>query len=688
MRSEEELPLREVWDTLDRYIVSCMEQNRGLVVPNFGRFGWQVSHRVRKTYVGPYFDFLDSFSRRYRASLTRSQAAALEADLCRWEEFNFSKAALCFSRTLTKDHVSLGLRILIHQIGQAIAQGRPLSLDFHVGTLMKQGSGLRFQFFPDVLHTMENENGDNAGTSLRPRLRSEASREDTEPKNSPAAQGGLVPSTPTPRGAVDRGARAPRPVPRPEPSTASPAPATSAGDSPVSSDPTGVTPRLVSIGIDSSAVSRPRSSPRGSDAPTATATQTSRTPTARTPQLRGSIWTRPVPKCRPANASKALEQVEETEKTAGDGRERSVTPREGLKVTAKRPARPQTCDVQTKKLNTPRPVRPRTSDVAPPPRPQTCDVQKTNLTPRRGACERATHDEPPRSRSSRCEVESPRSGLGTRPRTSLGLPSRDGADVSLRPLLCTRGKQGFHREPDSSPRCYNIKECLDQHMAMHLKSLEQRARYAIEKRQDDVKLKQKQEELEQRRARLLRLREHSDFLMKQMEDKVLRRRADVEAERESVVTTSSPSTAPALRKAAVTEHRRDLLTSHEKEDCASQITEDLAQDQLLAGRPRPAVLLGNVKARQELRDCLHAQIEVKKKQREEQRKERLEFEVSWLEHETLVMAQQSSRQKAAKKEEKESLRQAWSQDCKLKAVHRRIEALEQGKVPQAPLFAS
>eukprot|EP00913_Durusdinium_trenchii_P023995 g22536.t1 len=174
---------------------------------------------------------------------------------------------------------------------------------------------------------------------------------------------------------------------------------------------------------------------------------------------------------------------------------------------------------------------------------------------------------------------------------------------------------------------------------------------------------------------------------------VLRRRADVEAERESVVTTSSPSTAPALRKAAVTEHRRDLLTSHEKErkrgdesrweeDCASQITEDLAQDQLLAGRPRPAVLLGNVKARQELRDCLHAQIEVKKKQREEQRKERLEFEVSWLEHETLVMAQQSSRQKAAKKEEKESLRQAWSQDCKLKAVHRRIEALEQGKVPQ------
>eukprot|EP00913_Durusdinium_trenchii_P023997 g22537.t1 len=274
---------------------------------------------------------------------------------------------------------------------------------------------------------MENENGDNAGTSLRPRpngrtvserrvqtrgeelvLRSEASREDTEPKNSPAAQGGLVPSTPTPRGAVDRGARAPRPVPRPEPSTASPAPATSAGDSPVSSDPTGVTPRLVSIGIDSSAVSRPRSSPRGSDAPTATATQTSRTPTARTPQLRGSIWTRPVPKCRPANASKALEQVEETEKTAGDGRERSVTPREGLKVTAKRPARPQTCDVQTKKLNTPRPVRPRTSDVAPPPRPQTCDVQKTNLTPRRGACERATHDEP-------CGIPAPWSTRGLAP---------------------------------------------------------------------------------------------------------------------------------------------------------------------------------------------------------------------------------------------------------------------------------
>lgn len=148
--SAEELPLREVWDTLDRYIFSCMEQNHGLVVPNFGRFGWQVARRFRNNCVGPYFDFLDSFCRRYHVSISRRQAPALEVDLCRWEDFNFSKAALCFSRKLTKDHVSVGLGVLVYQIGQAITQGRPLSLDFRVGKLVssEHGSSIISQRMP------------------------------------------------------------------------------------------------------------------------------------------------------------------------------------------------------------------------------------------------------------------------------------------------------------------------------------------------------------------------------------------------------------------------------------------------------------------------------------------------------------------------------------------------------------
>lgn len=224
-------------------------------------------------------------------------------------------------------------------------------------------------------------------------------------------------------------------------------------------------------------------------------------------------------------------------------------------------------------------------------------------------------------------------------------------------------------------------------MAMHIKELEQRAIRALGKRQDDKKIKEKHEELEERRQRVARLREHSDFLMKQMEDKEIRRKAEAEAERESVVTASTHST-PRPRKAGVSEHRRDLLTSHEKEDCASQLTEELAQDQLLAGRPRPAVLLGRLKAREELRDCLHTQIEVKRKQRQEQERERLEMEVSLLQQESHFMELESSMQKAAKREEQESLKEAWSQECKLRDVHRRIEALEDGRVPKAPLLSA
>jgi len=86
-------------------------------------------------------------------SITRPHAPALEVDLCRWEDFNFSKAALCFSRKLTKDHVSVGIGVLVHQIGQAIAQGRPLSLDFRVGKLvMKERKVFRFLFSGEIMH--------------------------------------------------------------------------------------------------------------------------------------------------------------------------------------------------------------------------------------------------------------------------------------------------------------------------------------------------------------------------------------------------------------------------------------------------------------------------------------------------------------------------------------------------------
>lgn len=481
--SAEELPLREVWESLDRYIFACMEQNHGLVVPNFGRFGWQVAHRFRNNCVGPYFDFLDSFRRRYRVSISRRQAPALEVDLCRWEDFNFSKAALCFSRKLTKDHVSVGLGVLVYQIGQAIAQGRPLSLDFRVGKLVvKERNVCRFLFSSEMMEMME----------ASPRM--------TRPSK-------VMDSSP------------PRPV------------------------------------------------------------------------------------------QKGTSEIEPSRPSTSDASPRVVD------CNLQRPHTSNMTPISVAK----RPVRPRTSDV-----------------------------------------------------------------TSPRPLLCKRGQQAFHQEPESSPRCNNIKECLDQRMAMHIKELEQRAIRALGKRQDEKKMKEKNEELEKRRQRLQRLREHSDFLMKQMEDKEIRRKAEA-AERESVVTASTHSTPRKPRKAGVSEHRRDLLTSLEQEDCASQLTEELAQDQLLAGRPRPAVLLGRLKAREELRDCLHTQIEVRRKQRQEQERERLEMEVSLLQQESHFMEVESSMQKAAKREEQESLKEAWSQECKLRDVHRRIEALEDGRVPTGPM---
>jgi len=541
-------------------------------------------------------------------------------DLCRWEDFNFSKAALCFSRKLTKDHVSVGIGVLVHQIGQAIAQGRPLSLDFRVGKLvMKERKVFRFLFSGEIMQMMEA---------------------------SPRRLGAAWPSVDL--ASTDEGAP--------------------------------------SVGVDQDE-------------------EGTRCKRRATPTLRGSIWRRS-PKLESSCAKtpktfcgghRVQHFVSKMSPESTEDELHSSSPPES--PDSDRPPRPCTSDAgQTvPNLSGQRSARPCTSDIVPP-RPCTSDAGQTvpNLIGQRSARPCTSDIVPPRPCTSDAGQTVPNLSRQRprRPHTSdvaptlksAKRPCRPTSDVaSPRPMLCKRGKQAFQPEPESSPRCNNMKECLDQRMAVHIKELEQRAIRAIGKRQDDKQIREKHEELEERRQRLLRLREHSDFLMKQMEDKEIRRKAEAEAERESVVTASTHST-PRPRKAGLGEHRRDLLTSNEKEDCASQLTEELAQDQLLAGRPRPEVLLGRLKAREELRDCLHAQMEARKTQRQEQERQRLEMEVNILQHESHIMELESHLQKAAKREEQESLKEAWSQECKLRDVHRRIEALEEGRVPKAPLF--
>ncbi|CAE7388636.1 unnamed protein product [Symbiodinium natans] len=259
--------------------------------------------------------------------------------------------------------------------------------------------------------------------------------------------------------------------------------------------------------------------------------------------------------------------------------------------------------------------------------------------------------------STSAAVERPPQGVATPPATarrptSLGpqtpLPPRPATragetPMSPKPTLAAKGKQAYEEEQTSSPRCNDIQVCLDQCLVRHIRQLENRASQALNRKTEENKLTLKQKEIDERRQRVAKLRENADFLVKQMEDRQARRKQDAAERAESFTTTSTKSTP---RKAGVSEHRRDLLTSNLKEECASQISDDLLQDKLLAGRPRPATVLGTHEARSELHSCLTSQIEAKRLKREANRKQQLEEEVSMLKLEAQDIVRQSQLEQA------------------------------------------
>eukprot|EP00927_Polykrikos_kofoidii_P066895 TRINITY_DN62454_c0_g1_i1.p1 TRINITY_DN62454_c0_g1~~TRINITY_DN62454_c0_g1_i1.p1 ORF type:complete len:677 (-),score=120.78 TRINITY_DN62454_c0_g1_i1:125-2155(-) len=141
--------LWEVWAAVDRYTSACLEQKRGLCLPNFCRIGWQAVRIRGKVTFRPYFQLVDAFCRAY--GIDPAKCGPVPAEICVFEDFNFSKAAIRFSTELTKDQVSSGLRVLVRQLGETVSQGRPLAAEFSFGKIScREGRDLQFDFAAEL----------------------------------------------------------------------------------------------------------------------------------------------------------------------------------------------------------------------------------------------------------------------------------------------------------------------------------------------------------------------------------------------------------------------------------------------------------------------------------------------------------------------------------------------------------
>lgn len=140
---------QKVWDAFNRYLTVTHQKRQTLNVHNFCKLGWRIEEFQGKARLRPHFQLAENFMRVFNAE-SKSHQCIPDRHFTSVEEFNFSKAAIRYSQSMTKDNIFMGLRAIVHQIGEATAAAREVSIDFEIGQLLCRDRDVRFVFMADI----------------------------------------------------------------------------------------------------------------------------------------------------------------------------------------------------------------------------------------------------------------------------------------------------------------------------------------------------------------------------------------------------------------------------------------------------------------------------------------------------------------------------------------------------------
>lgn len=143
--------LQQVWDALNRYITEVMDKRQMLRVLNVFCIGWKhlESGPGGAARLQPHFHLSEAFAQSCGAE-TRAHPVISDKFLASKEEFNCSKAAIRYSQSLTKDQLFMGLRAIFHRLGEVIASGQSISIEFEVGKLLVASREINFVFLAEL----------------------------------------------------------------------------------------------------------------------------------------------------------------------------------------------------------------------------------------------------------------------------------------------------------------------------------------------------------------------------------------------------------------------------------------------------------------------------------------------------------------------------------------------------------
>jgi len=137
------------FDVLDEWILSLLKNKKGAEVPNFATITWEIidgrnsEKKMRPVFI-PKMDFIKGHQILY-------QPPIVEPNVVTSEEINYTKLAIKFSNSLTKDIVFSGVRCLLRKIGEVCGLGREVTIEFSFGTLKSRERRLAFEFLPQAL---------------------------------------------------------------------------------------------------------------------------------------------------------------------------------------------------------------------------------------------------------------------------------------------------------------------------------------------------------------------------------------------------------------------------------------------------------------------------------------------------------------------------------------------------------
>jgi hypothetical protein len=147
---------KESWAALNAWIETKLSKRKGAEIPMLGSFTWEMKHQGDGRVMSrPLFMMSESFVKDHKV---RRQRIHKSPDIQKPEEINYSKLAIKFSKSLTKDMIFAGTRDIIKKIGDFVDRSVEFEVEFTFGVFRSKERQVKFEFNQSRLAAILPEN--------------------------------------------------------------------------------------------------------------------------------------------------------------------------------------------------------------------------------------------------------------------------------------------------------------------------------------------------------------------------------------------------------------------------------------------------------------------------------------------------------------------------------------------------